>query len=976
MSDSPVPVATHPVALRLVGGKEKTPHVGPDLVAYGATHAETVGAGSDGWWAACVLPPSKAPEMLHWDRPFKTVRWIWIQLRWLRRTAQVAIIYAGEECSITYSELLREVCSLANILTSTFGVKKGDTRRFCGLHRRAASTTVRPASSSRATRERGGKVIATVPFFGHVPAILDPISGEELHGNGVEGVLALSGDIYEAVYEALSEAGGFLAVFVFLSCVDRSVPRAPAGRLCTGGIRALRGTGYPTRRTLVPDSSSPAPRTSHPTPTPPHNHRPSPPLPRGIEGDDAARSEDGYIWIKRRIDGEENVLHEALGTTTTRRADAHPPSPLLHLTRPYPPDNYELTSLLFFFADVVNVSGHRLSTAKIESALIMHMGVAQTAGSDRDGDELTGQVVYAFVTLKLQSTYDTNEAALTMELVLQMRKVIAPFAALKKIYIVPDLLKTWSGKIMCCIMHKIVAGEGDQLGNLSTVEPAHSDRQIIPCRVGIPRTKEKIVAELEKQVKLACAGVVKPVKYSQTQTGDIKKGEPDRADTDIQEELVQWTLDNRDKIYSAFLTMKGFDPTKDTAGNLAYNTSRGHQRDLKVAVTNVLDALALIDPSKIITKVKLHLLAHIDEDTVDFEPLVGAATEIFESFNAILRYCSILSNHLALSRDIAVQLGDQEGLKHLSTDWTRAGPGVRHFMEAHPVLQKPLGWSEDKLLRHGETKLEPFKRGQKQQSSYPLGTTTAASALNYGIESLDQCFVGSWVFAQSFADEASMITGRVSDILIENSLTVIIVLELFQVLSVRDEHYGMPVLVRRDGEKILTIIPAEKLKFKFNAQHDCRTAKCEATGERIRMQERVESDNTENISRFARPDSTFRGPESKHDEFASTLRDTRADKRAKKKAASETTTKKGRGRKRKTAPEPEPDREDEDNTGAARSSQPMSRKRARTTVPAEPREELDGEGLVDNLVAGRVKRVAQKHWQLRGSVRAARKKMV
>jgi hypothetical protein len=54
-----------------------------------------------------------------------------------------------------------------------------------------------------------------------------------------------------------------------------------------------------------------------------------------------------------------------------------------------------------------------------------------------------------------------------------------------------------------------------------------------------------------------------------------------------------------------------------------------------------------------------------------------------------------------------------------------------------------------------------------------------------------------------------MITGRVSDILIENNLTVIIVLELFQVLSVRDEHYGMPVLVRRDWEKIFTIISAE-----------------------------------------------------------------------------------------------------------------------------------------------------------------------
>ncbi|KAJ6620494.1 hypothetical protein B0H10DRAFT_1875947 [Mycena sp. CBHHK59/15] len=661
---------------------------------------------------------------------------------------------------------------------------------------------------------------------------------------------------------------------------------------------------------------------------------------------------------------------------------------------------------------------------------------------------------------------------------------------------------------------------------------------------GIPRTKEKIVAELEKQVKLACAGVVKPVKDSQTQTGvkdvytqhwidfllsqfkEIKKDEPDRADTDIQEELVQWTLDNRDKIYSAFLTMKGFDPTKDTPVEILHTILLGvvkyiwhvshkpwsaenktmysirlqststdglsipairanyimqyagsligrqlktiaqtnvfhlhglvteqkfmawkavgelfallwfpeirnlaeYRRDLKVAVGNVLDAFALIDPSKIVTKIKLHLLAHTDEDTVEFGPLVGAATEIFESFNAIFRYCSILSNHLAPSRDIAVQLGDQEGLKHRLTggwwfchadeDWTRAGPGVRHFMEAHPVLQKLLGWSEDKLLKHGahfgmlrccqlmiligETKLEPLKRGQKQRSSYSLGTTTAASALNYGMylpdsqwnhcvsvvsESLDQCFVGSWVFAQSSTDEASMMTGRVSDVLVDKSLTVIIVLELFQVLSVRDEHYGMPVLVRRDGEKIFTIISAEKLKFKFNVQHDCRTAKCEATGEHIRMQERVESDNTENfiihesLDRFIvnshafhnahllraalprdllAPIPLFEDRRAKHDEFASTLRDTRAVKRAKKKTATGT-VKKGRGRKRKAAPEPEPEDDDEDNAGAAGTSQPRSRKRARTTAPAEPREELDSEGpVVDNLVAGRAKRVVKR----------------
>jgi len=146
-------------------------------------------------------------------------------------------------------------------------------------------------------------------------------------------------------------------------------------------------------------------------------------------GDGAARDEHGYIWIKGRVD------------------------------------------------DVINVSGHRLSTAEIESALILHPGVAETAviGS---ADELTGQAVYAFVTLKPEFKYDPNdEAGLDKELVLQVRKVIGPFAAPKKIYIVNDLPKTRSGKIMRRIMRKIVAGEGDQLGDLSTLaEPAVVDQ--------------------------------------------------------------------------------------------------------------------------------------------------------------------------------------------------------------------------------------------------------------------------------------------------------------------------------------------------------------------------------------------------------------------------------------------------------------------------------------------------------------------
>ena len=62
-----------------------------------------------------------------------------------------------------------------------------------------------------------------------------------------------------------------------------------------------------------------------------------------------------------------------------------------------------------------------------------------------------------------------DEAGLDKELTLQVRKVIGPFAAPKKIYLVSDLPKTRSGKIMRRIMRKIVAGEGDQLGDLSTL---------------------------------------------------------------------------------------------------------------------------------------------------------------------------------------------------------------------------------------------------------------------------------------------------------------------------------------------------------------------------------------------------------------------------------------------------------------------------------------------------------------------------
>ncbi|KAE8209738.1 hypothetical protein CF327_g6317 [Tilletia walkeri] len=146
-------------------------------------------------------------------------------------------------------------------------------------------------------------------------------------------------------------------------------------------------------------------------------------------GDGAARDKDGYIWIKGRVD------------------------------------------------DVVNVSGHRLSTAEIESALITHPGVAETAAIGIP-DEVTGQTVVAYVTLKPDFEIESEEA-LTKELVVTVRRTIGPFASPKKIILCPDLPKTRSGKIMRRILRKIASGESDQLGDTSSLaDPSIVDKLV------------------------------------------------------------------------------------------------------------------------------------------------------------------------------------------------------------------------------------------------------------------------------------------------------------------------------------------------------------------------------------------------------------------------------------------------------------------------------------------------------------------
>lgn len=134
-------------------------------------------------------------------------------------------------------------------------------------------------------------------------------------------------------------------------------------------------------------------------------------------GDGARRDEDGYYWITGRVD------------------------------------------------DVLNVSGHRLGTAEIESALVLHPQVAEAAVVGYP-HELTGQGIYAYVTLM---TGVEGTDALKNDLINLVRKEIGPIAKVNLLQWAPSLPKTRSGKIMRRILRKIAANELDGLGDISTL---------------------------------------------------------------------------------------------------------------------------------------------------------------------------------------------------------------------------------------------------------------------------------------------------------------------------------------------------------------------------------------------------------------------------------------------------------------------------------------------------------------------------
>ena len=117
--------------------------------------------------------------------------------------------------------------------------------------------------------------------------------------------------------------------------------------------------------------------------------------------------------------------------------------------------------------DVINVSGHRLGTAEVESALVAHEAVAEAAVVGFP-HEIKGQGIFAYVIVNADAE-DGDGEQLIGALKEQVRRVIGPIASPDEIMIVPGLPKTRSGKIMRRILRKIAAGETGDLGNVSTL---------------------------------------------------------------------------------------------------------------------------------------------------------------------------------------------------------------------------------------------------------------------------------------------------------------------------------------------------------------------------------------------------------------------------------------------------------------------------------------------------------------------------
>ncbi|KAJ3792295.1 hypothetical protein GGU11DRAFT_693704, partial [Lentinula aff. detonsa] len=296
--------------------------------------------------------------------------------------------------------------------------------------------------------------------------------------------------------------------------------------------------------------------------------------------------------------------------------------------------------------------------------------------------------------------------------------------------------------------------------------------------------------------------------------------------------------------------------------------------DLDILIGNVLDAFADIDPSKILVKIKIHLLVHLREDVQRFGPLIRYSTEIFEAFNAVFRLCSIYSNHQAPSRDIAYKFASIGRVKHVLSGgfwerknscgeltWVQAAEPVRKLLQDMPIIQRHLGWVGPSTILPGKTdhlatystSLISWKDSKASLGSSEMppphfrwltGVTPKVIAVTG-----DCCTVESWVFVKNA--EYGQVIGRIVEILRrEGQSDGVVTVEQFELSANLHEDFLCPIL-RRPDTPILVTAKSKDVQFRFSAQHDCRLGKCQPTRQVRQIQERQVTNRTQTLIEHA-----------------------------------------------------------------------------------------------------------------------------
>ncbi|KAJ7835607.1 hypothetical protein B0H13DRAFT_2108073 [Mycena leptocephala] len=221
---------------------------------------------------------------------------------------------------------------------------------------------------------------------------------------------------------------------------------------------------------------------------------------------------------------------------------------------------------------------------------------------------------------------------------------------------------------------------------------------------------------------------------------------------------------------------------------------------VEIAVANLLDAFDAVDPLRILTKIKLHLLAHTMEDIRRFGPLIRSSTEIYEAFNTVFRQCSM---------------------------WVQAGDAVLAVLRTDRGVQRHLGWVSPTVSVPG--KVEPK----------PMAALSSIQEMEHGKRKRTSS-------AESLAIRGHTVFGRIHELLTTEK-AAFVTLEQFICNKQLNRHFGWPVLRRPNGPEIVDgvqsflVLPSTCIQFIISVEHDCRMGNCEPAVVGKELQEREET---------------------------------------------------------------------------------------------------------------------------------------